>query len=66
VPDDQPAKRASTDADGGRYILFFETVSGTHYNPAAGLAPVLRGDFPWKGVPACLVTKFAGAAGTGR
>lgn len=47
-------------------ILFFETVSGTHYNPAAGLAPVLRGDFPWKGVPACLVTKFAGAAGTGR
>jgi aquaporin Z len=44
-------------------ILFNETVSGTHYNPAVGIAPVLRGDFPWKGVPACIVT---GALGIGR
>ena len=47
-------------------ILFIETVSGTHYNPAAGIAPAVRGDFPWKGVPSYIVTKFAGAAGIGR
>jgi glycerol uptake facilitator-like aquaporin len=47
-------------------ILVIETVSGTHYNPAAGLAPALRGDCPCKGVPAYIVTKFAGAARIGR
>ena len=55
----QPAKRASTDADGGRYHPVFETVSGTQFiTRRRASPPVLRGDFPWKGVPACLVTKF--------
>jgi glycerol uptake facilitator-like aquaporin len=44
-------------------VLFFETVSGTHYDPAAGIGPALRGDFPWKDVSAYIVT---GALGIGR
>jgi glycerol uptake facilitator-like aquaporin len=47
-------------------ILFIVTVSGTHHNPAVGIAPALRDDFSWKGVAAYIVIKFAGAAGIGR
>jgi glycerol uptake facilitator-like aquaporin len=47
-------------------ILFFETVSGTRHHPSAGIAPGLRRGFPRNGVPAYIVTRLAGAAGTGR
>ncbi len=43
-------------------ILFMGTVSGAHLNPAVSAAFALRGDFPWKRVPAYIVAQFAGAA----
>jgi aquaporin Z len=43
-------------------ILFMGTVSGAHLNPAVSVAFALRGDFPWKRVPAYIVTQFVGAA----
>ena len=43
-------------------ILFMGAVSGAHLNPAVSLAFALRGDFPWKRVPAYIVTQFVGAA----
>jgi glycerol uptake facilitator-like aquaporin len=47
-------------------ILFTGKVSGTHY-PAAGIAPVLRGDFSWKGVRAYIDRHHVRRrAGTGR
>src|SRR5579872_4448019 len=42
-------------------ILFMGTVSGAHLNPAVSFAFALRGDFPWKRVPAYVVTQFVGA-----
>jgi aquaporin Z len=42
-------------------ILFMGTVSGAHLNPAVSVAFALRGDFPWKRVPAYVVTQFLGA-----
>ena len=42
-------------------ILFMGTVSGAHLNPAVSFAFALRGDFPWKRVPAYVVTQFIGA-----
>ena len=42
-------------------ILFMGTVSGAHLNPAVSCAFALRGDFPWKRVPAYIVAQFAGA-----
>jgi aquaporin Z len=42
-------------------ILFMGTVSGAHLNPAVSVAFALRGDFPWKRVPAYVVAQFAGA-----
>src|SRR5579862_7378967 len=33
-------------------ILFMGTVSGAHLNPAVSIGFALRGDFPWKRVPA--------------
>src|SRR5580704_8184850 len=36
-------------------ILFMGTVSGAHLNPAVTVAFALRGDFPWKRVPAYIV-----------
>jgi aquaporin Z len=43
-------------------ILFMGTVSGAHLNPSVSIAFALRGDFPWKRVPAYIVTQFIGAA----
>jgi aquaporin Z len=43
-------------------ILFMGTVSGAHLNPVVSAAFALRGDFPWKRVPAYIVAQFAGAA----
>src|ERR1700751_2614461 len=43
-------------------ILFRGTVSGAHLNPAVSFAFALRGDFPWRRVPAYVVAQFVGAA----
>jgi aquaporin Z len=42
-------------------ILFMGTVSGAHLNPAVSIGFALRGDFPWRRVPAYVVAQFAGA-----
>jgi aquaporin Z len=42
-------------------ILFMGTVSGAHLNPGVSIAFALRGDFPWKRVPAYIVAQFVGA-----
>ena len=42
-------------------ILFMGTVSGAHLNPAVSCAFALRGDFPWRRVPAYVVAQFLGA-----
>ncbi len=42
-------------------ILFMGAVSGAHLNPAVSIAFALRGDFPWKRVPAYIVAQFLGA-----
>ena len=42
-------------------ILFMGTVSGAHLNPAVSIGFALRGDFPWKRVPAYIVAQFIGA-----
>src|SRR6185312_2639579 len=42
-------------------ILFMGAVSGAHLNPAVSLAFALRGDFPWRRVPAYVVTQALGA-----
>ena len=36
-------------------------VSGAHLNPVVSVAFALRGDFPWRRVPAYVVAQFAGA-----
>ena len=42
-------------------ILFMGAVSGAHLNPAVSVAFALRGDFPWRRVPAYIVAQFLGA-----
>jgi aquaporin Z len=42
-------------------ILFMGTVSGAHLNPAVSLAFALRGNFPWKRVPAYIAAQAAGS-----
>lgn len=42
-------------------IMFMGKVSGAHLNPAVSCAFALRGDFPWRRVPAYIVTQLAGA-----
>jgi aquaporin Z len=42
-------------------ILFMGAVSGAHLNPAVSFAFALRGDFPWRRVPAYVIAQFAGA-----
>jgi aquaporin Z len=42
-------------------ILFMGAVSGAHLNPAVSIAFALRGDFPWKRVPAYVAAQFLGA-----
>jgi aquaporin Z len=42
-------------------ILFMGTLSGAHLNPVVSVAFALRGDFPWKRVPAYVAVQFAGA-----
>jgi aquaporin Z len=42
-------------------ILFMGTVSGAHLNPTVSFAFALRGDFPWKRVPAYIVAQLIGA-----
>src|SRR6201996_9752811 len=42
-------------------ILFMGTVSGAHLNPAVSLAFALRGDFPWRRVPAYVAAQVLGS-----
>ena len=42
-------------------ILFMGAVSGAHLNPAVSFAFALRGNFPWRRVPAYLAAQAAGA-----
>src|SRR6476661_8261573 len=42
-------------------IMFMGKVSGAHLNPAVSLAFALRGDFPWRRVPAYIVVQLIGA-----
>ncbi|HET9094663.1 MAG TPA: aquaporin [Solirubrobacteraceae bacterium] len=42
-------------------ILFMGAVSGAHLNPVVSIAFSLRGDFPWKRVPAYVGSQFLGA-----
>jgi aquaporin Z len=41
-------------------ILFMGSVGGAHLNPAVSVAFALRGNFPWKRVPAYVVAQFLG------
>src|SRR3954453_16919987 len=41
-------------------ILFMGAVSGAHLNPAVSIAFALRGDFPWRRVPAYIVAQLSG------
>jgi aquaporin Z len=45
----------------GAIILFMGAVSGAHLNPAVTVAFAMRGDFPWRRVPAYVVAQFVGA-----
>jgi aquaporin Z len=42
-------------------ILFMGTVSGAHLNPAVSVAFALRGNFPWRRLPAYVAAQFAGS-----
>lgn len=42
-------------------ILTFEKISGAHFNPLVSLLMCLRGDLPWRSLPAYAVAQFAGA-----
>jgi aquaporin Z len=42
-------------------ILFMGAVSGAHLNPAVSIAFALRGDFPWRRVPAYIAAQLLGA-----
>ena len=45
----------------GAIILFMGTVSGAHLNPGVSIAFAMRGDFPWRRVPAYIVAQLLGA-----
>jgi len=42
-------------------ILFMGKVSGAHLNPAVSVGFALRGDFPWRRVPAYIAIQLVGA-----
>jgi aquaporin Z len=42
-------------------ILFMGAVSGAHLNPGVTIAFAMRGNFPWKRVPAYILAQFLGA-----
>jgi aquaporin Z len=42
-------------------ILFMGKVAGAHLNPVVSIAFALRGDFPWRRLPAYIVVQLAGA-----
>ena len=42
-------------------ILFMGAASGAHLNPAVSLSFALRGNFPWRRVPAYVVAQLLGA-----
>ena len=42
-------------------ILFMGKISGAHLNPAVSVGFALRGDFPWRRVPAYIAIQLVGA-----
>lgn len=42
-------------------IMFMGKISGAHLNPGVSCAFALRGDFPWRRVPAYIVVQLVGA-----
>jgi aquaporin Z len=42
-------------------ILFMGAVSGAHLNPVVSVAFAIRGNFPWRRVPAYILVQLAGA-----
>jgi aquaporin Z len=48
-------------ADGGGHHLVHGAGLGAHLTPAVSIAFALRGDFPWKRVPAYIVAQLIGA-----
>ncbi|MCF8526159.1 MAG: aquaporin, partial [Candidatus Nanopelagicales bacterium] len=42
-------------------IMFMGKVSGAHLNPGVSVAFALRGDFPWRRVPAYIVVQIVAA-----
>lgn len=42
-------------------ILFMGAVGGAHLNPAVSIAFAMRGNFPWRRVPAYIVSQLLGA-----
>src|ERR1700685_2384225 len=42
-------------------ILYMGKVSGAHLNPAVSIAFALRRDFPWRRVPAYIISQLIGA-----
>jgi len=42
-------------------IMFMGKISGAHLNPAVSIAFSLRGDFPWRRVPAYVIVQLLGA-----
>ena len=42
-------------------IMFMGKVSGAHLNPAVSVGFALRGDFPWRRVPAYVIVQLIGA-----
>src|SRR6202040_1754654 len=42
-------------------ILIFAPVSGAHFNPAISLAFALRGELPWRSLPAYVASQMIGA-----
>src|ERR1700689_2967948 len=42
-------------------ILFMGKVSGAHLNPAVSVAFALRGNFPWRRLPAYVAAQFLGS-----
>ena len=42
-------------------ILFMGAIGGAHLNPVVSIAFALRGDFPWRRVPATSSPQLVGA-----
>lgn len=57
-----PAQVAAPGLMVAAVILSMGTVSGAHLNPGVSIAFAIRGDFPWRRVPAYIGAQLVGAA----